>query len=104
SMRRLDEKTDAERVEFVIGNYRAGGLAVVGVRDVLAALSYGQVDEVLMDALAANLRIDDQESKATQESYVAATGAGAMPDRQLQGIADEIVRQAKRTGANLRFI
>ena len=35
-------------VEQLIGDYRSGGLAVVGVPDVLAALSNGQVEEVLL--------------------------------------------------------
>ena len=48
AMRRQDAKDDSEKVEHLIGDYRSGGLAVVGVPDVLAALSKGQVEEVLL--------------------------------------------------------
>jgi peptide subunit release factor 1 (eRF1) len=48
AMRRQDARDDSEKVEHLIGDYRSGGLAVVGVHDVLAALSKGQVEEVLL--------------------------------------------------------
>ena len=48
AMRRQDARDDSEKVEQLIGDYRWRGLAVVGVPDVLAALSKGQVDEVLL--------------------------------------------------------
>ena len=47
-MRRQDARDDSEKVEQLIGDYRSGGLAVVGVPDVLAALAKGQVEDVLL--------------------------------------------------------
>src|SRR5205085_10644973 len=44
AMRRYDAKTDAEKVERLLDEYRAGGLAVVGSRDTLEALAMGQVE------------------------------------------------------------
>jgi peptide subunit release factor 1 (eRF1) len=41
-------ETDRERVEEVIGAWRAGGLGVVGVEEVRKALEVGQVDELLL--------------------------------------------------------
>src|SRR5919199_2736268 len=48
AMRRYDAQTDAERVERLLDEYRAGGLAVVGARDTLAALAMGQVEELII--------------------------------------------------------
>ena len=39
TMREYDAQTDAESVGAMIGEYRAGGLAAVGVHDVLAGSS-----------------------------------------------------------------
>ena len=51
SLRQKDAETDRERVEAVLGAYRAGGLAAVGVEPTLAALALGQVDELLITAV-----------------------------------------------------
>ena len=45
-----DARTDAERVRAMIDDYRAGGLAAVGIHDVLAALSNGQADTVFLSS------------------------------------------------------
>lgn len=86
-MRQRDAKSDAEKAERLIGEYRAGGLAVVGARDTLAALENGQADEVLLSASAERIRWDPHEPEA------------APPD-----VADRIVTQARRTSAAVTFI
>jgi peptide chain release factor subunit 1 len=77
AMRRQDAKDDSEKVEHLIGDYRSGGLAVVGVHDVLAALSKGQVEEVLLS------------TSFSGES-------GELPET--------ILAQARQTGARFRLI
>ena len=77
AMRRQDAKDDSEKVAHLIGDYLSGGLAVVGVPDVLAALSKGQVEEVLLSA------------SATGESEEA---------------SEPILAQARQTGAEFRLI
>ena len=62
AMRRQDARDDSEKVERLIGDYRAGGLAVVGVQDVLAALAKGQVEEVLLSTALDQLRGDEEEA------------------------------------------
>jgi peptide chain release factor subunit 1 len=52
SLRHKDAETDRERVEAVLGAYRAGGLGAVGVEPTLGALALGQVDELLITAVA----------------------------------------------------
>jgi len=87
AMRRQDAKDDSGKVEHLIGDYLSGGLAVVGVPDVLAALSKGQVEEVLLS-----------------------TSAGQFPgDEEGQGLpwvesTETILAQARQTGARCRLI
>ena len=106
ALRRYDAKTDSERVEQLMDEYRSGGLAVIGVHDTLAALSAGQVDELFLSArleeihpgtekigkyllphLPDDLRADDA-GDATHEVKV----------------ADELVTRARQTGAGVTFI
>ena len=77
AMRRQDAKDDSEKVEQLLGDFRSGGLAVVGVPDVLGALAKGQVEEVLLSASSAG------ERETTSENILA---------------------QARETGARFRLI
>jgi peptide subunit release factor 1 (eRF1) len=75
ALREHDATTDRERVEQLVGAYRAGGLATVGAKNVKRAFEVGQVDELLITAT----------SNATQDG-------------------DELIRQARNTSATVRFI
>jgi peptide chain release factor subunit 1 len=75
ALREHDAITDRERVEELIGAYRAGGLATVGAANVRRAFELGQVDELVITA--------------SQE-----------PSEE----ADELIRQAHTTSATVRFI
>jgi peptide chain release factor subunit 1 len=88
AMKEQDAKDDAERVERLLAEYRAGGLVAAGLRDTLKALEIGQVDELLVNATAREIR-DDQEGE--EESVATFT-------------TDELVTRARQTGANIRFI
>jgi hypothetical protein len=48
-----------EKVEQLLGEFRGDNLAVAGVPDTLAALSNGQVEEMLIVASADGLRFDE---------------------------------------------
>ena len=76
ALRELDARTDAERVEQLLGEYRAGGLGVTGRDETKAALEMGQVDELLVSAAI----------------------------RGGEDWADELVVLAKQTDARVRFI
>ena len=80
ALRRHDAKGDAEAVERVLGDYRAGGLAVAGPEETLEALSNGQADELYLTAAAA------PEPSGSAVS------------------ADELVTKARQTKAGIRFI
>jgi peptide chain release factor subunit 1 len=76
ALRELDGKTDAERVQQLLGEYRAGGLGVTGREDTRAALEMGRVDELVV------------------------TAAGG----EAEEWADELVILARQTDARVRFI
>lgn len=73
---------EAERVERIVGEWRAGRLAVAGARDVRKALENGQVEELVM-------------SRAFGESG----GNGAETSA-----ADDLTSRAIATSARVRFV
>jgi peptide chain release factor subunit 1 len=95
AMRRQEAKDDAEMVEHLIGDYRSGGLAVVGVADVLAALSNGQVEEVLLTASLKQFQEDDGEQSAPWVESATPSGDPTY---------ETIMAQAQQTGAQCRLI
>ena len=104
SLREHNLQTDAERVRRLLDEYRAGGLAVVGLRDTLTALYQGQVDELLLSASAREIVCDE-------EDFEGATADGASPGRRsLRGrephlvAADLLVTRARLSGARVTFI
>jgi peptide chain release factor subunit 1 len=113
AMKRLNERTDREKVEAAVGAYRAGGLGVVGPEDTLDALSKGQVEELLVAANVRELQGLGQSGTLTtandaglEESAVdtAAAGEAADGDPEVVRLADELVTKAKQTGARITFI
>ena len=79
-LRERDAKTDAERVERLLGEYRAGGLAAVGLEETRRALELGQADELLISAAL------DREGSAAEKT------------------AGDLVALAHRTGTSVTFI
>jgi peptide chain release factor subunit 1 len=79
ALRKKDEETDEAVVQDLIGDYRAGGLALVGPEPVRAALERGQVDTLVI---------------AAEPGQVVGTDAAA----------NDLVTLAKQTSASVRFI
>ncbi len=106
SLREHDAHTDQEQVERLFNAYRAGGggLGVVGVADTLAALNNGQVDTLIISAVAQSINADNKKLAKTIENYQAAadTAPGVADDRL--EITDELVTKARQTGAAITFI
>ncbi|HJT64843.1 MAG TPA: Vms1/Ankzf1 family peptidyl-tRNA hydrolase [Pyrinomonadaceae bacterium] len=101
--KRHDSLTDSEKVERLLNEYRADDLGVAGVPDTLAALSNGQVEEMLISASANNLVYDEEEVKKVLKLYE--------PDQPLTEelnqriVADELVRRANLlSSARVTFI
>jgi peptide chain release factor subunit 1 len=79
ALRRKDEETDESVVQGLIGDYRAGGLALVGPEPVREALERGQVDTLVIAAEPGQVRGADDA-------------------------ANDLVTLAKQTSASVRFI
>jgi peptide subunit release factor 1 (eRF1) len=103
AFRRQDSLTDMEKVERLLNEYRADDLGVAGVADTLAALSNGQVEEVLIAAKAENIRYDKDEVEKVLKLYDV---DGALPEELDQRtVADELVRRASvLSSARVTFI
>ena len=113
---RLNERTDREKVDAAINNYRAGGLGVVGPEDTLAALLRGQVDELLVTASMGQLQGvpfgGDQVEAAANDAALAepvvetVSAGGEAPDAapEVVRLADELITKAKQTSAKITFI
>lgn len=101
--RRHNSLSDMEKVEHLIGEYRGDGLAVAGVPQTLAALSNGQVEELLITASPANIQFD----KSEVEKVLALYGSDIENAELLEprAIADELVRRANQlSSARVTFI
>ena len=103
ALREQDAQEDAEKVERLLDAFRAGGLAVVGVHETLAALANGQVDELLISATVDQLQADDEGDALLQarapegESNGSTTSPAGI-------VADELVTRARQSSAHITFI
>jgi peptide chain release factor subunit 1 len=115
AMHKVSERTDREKVDAAIGQYRAGGLGVVGPEETLSALLKGQVDELLLTAAMGQLKPlpNGIGAQATANDAVLAEPAvdtvsagGEAPEAapEVVRLADELVTKAKQTGARITFI
>jgi peptide chain release factor subunit 1 len=103
-MRVHNATTDAEKVKRLLDEYRADGLAVVGVAATLAALSNGQVEELLISASMRGIRYDEQQVEKVMAAYAPSTGHTA-DTSEPRTIADELVRRAQQmSSARVTFI
>ena len=113
AMKRLNNRTDREKVEAAIGAYRAGGLGVVGPEETLAALIKGQVDELLiaanmqrMQGMPIGATAGSANDAALAEPAIASVSAGEPAEAQPEVVrlADELITRAKQTSARIMFI
>lgn len=103
TFKRHDTLTDMEKVERLLNEYRADDLGVAGVPETLAALSNGQVEEMLITASADQLQYDAEEVKKVLEVYQ--TDGQLPPELDQRTVADELVRRANLlSSARVTFI
>ena len=110
AMRRYDAKTDAEKVERLLDEYRAGGLAVVGSRDTLEALAMGQVEELIIAARQQDIEGDREDvailsdTEVTEPFVAGHDGAVAAIEPDSVVIAQDLVKRARQNSARVTFI
>jgi peptide chain release factor subunit 1 len=91
--------SDAEKVRRFLDEYRAGGLAVVAVKDTIKALEQGQVDELLISASPSEVRIEEDFDTSSHDH-------NSSGERFSSGLttADLLLTRARQTGARVTFI
>jgi peptide chain release factor subunit 1 len=111
AMREHDAQSDAEKVERLINEYRAGGLAVVGSTETLEALSMGQVEELVIAAQQQSVEGDREDVAILSDAEVVepvvagedgGTVANIEPDSVI--VAADLVARARQTSARITFI
>jgi peptide chain release factor subunit 1 len=104
SLQKHEAKMDVERVERLLDEYRACGLAVIGVQDTLAALSQGRVDELYVNASSDRVCAGDEQAgcNPVDESQEGEALDGAAPAKVK--VREELVRRALLIGASITFI
>jgi len=105
SLQKHEAKMDAERVERLLDEYRACGLAVIGAQDTLAALSQGRVDELYLSASLEAICAGDEQAGcgSVDESQKGSVLSGGAAPMKLK-VKDELVKRALLIGANITFI
>jgi peptide chain release factor subunit 1 len=98
AFRRNDEETDREVIEALLDAYRSRGLGTIGVTGVRAALERGQVDVLVVPAAPAST-VTDQES-----AEVGLATPVEQRSRLDEAVVEELVTEARRTSASVRFI
>ena len=103
AFQRHDSLTDMEKVQRLLNEYRADDLGVAGAAETLAALSNGQVEEMLIAAKAESIQYDEEEVKKVLELY---RGEEPLPDELDQRtVADELVKRANTlSSATVTFV
>ena len=93
AMRMQDAQTDRERVDALVGEYRANGLACVGLEATERALAAGQVDELVIAASPDGIACARLRTAGAEDNRTAAEQA-----------ADGLITSARNTSAAIRFI
>lgn len=107
SLRENNIHTDAEKVRGLFDQYRADGLAVVGLEKTMYALVHGQADELLLSASPDDIRIDrESAAEMSSASRIPAFGTAVKLANEPSGkiIADALISLARKSGAEITFI
>src|SRR5215203_2622771 len=103
AFQRHDSLTDMEKVDRLLNEYRGDNLGAGGVAETLAALSNGQVEEMLIAAKADSIQFDQEEVEKVLKLYDV---DGTVPESlDSRTVADELVRRANLlSSAKVTFI
>lgn len=105
AIRQQDAATDAEKVERLFEQYRAGGLAVTGPQETLEALANGQIDELLISASLERTHADEEPVDAILAPEIPdPEGSTSSDEPRPVLLADLLVTKARQTAAHVSFI
>jgi peptide subunit release factor 1 (eRF1) len=97
--------TAAEKVDRLMQQYRARGLAVVGLQETLEALAKGQVEELLISGAIEETHPHPEEVRAILAPEIPDSEGGTKSEEPRQAsVPDLLVTKAKQTGATVTFI
>jgi peptide subunit release factor 1 (eRF1) len=100
-----EAKTAAEKVDRLMQQYRACGLAVVGPEDTLEALANGQVEELLISGAIEESHLQPEEVEAILAPEIPDSEGGTQSEEPRQAfVPDLLVTKAKQTSATVTFI
>lgn len=103
-----DREQDREAVARMIGAKESSELGVTGVSATLAALSNGQVEELLILASPDRIRYNEENVEQVLEDYAPGDDnslTDALPDTsEKRLILDELIVRAYNSSARIRFI
>jgi peptide subunit release factor 1 (eRF1) len=102
ALRADDARRDADKVEYLVGEYRSGGLAVAGVIETFTALEKGQVEELILAASPSSIETPEEALAVVSNP----AGTTEVPDSAVQAalIADALVTKAQQTSSKVSFI
>lgn len=112
SLREDNLQTDAEKVRDLFDQFRADGLAVVGLEKTMYALAGGQADELILSESPDDILIDKESTAVLSPVRLpvaavdTAVGTAVKPATELSRkmIADALVSLARKTDAGITFI
>jgi peptide subunit release factor 1 (eRF1) len=97
--------TAAEKVDRLMQQYRARGLAVAGPQETLEALANGQVEELLISGALEQSHPQPEEVQAILAPEIPDAEGGTKSEEPRQAsLPDLLVTKAKQTGATVTFI
>jgi peptide subunit release factor 1 (eRF1) len=100
-----EARTGAEKVDRLMQQYRARGLAVVGSQETLEALANGQVEELLISGALEETHPEPEEVEAILAPEIPDSEGGTESEEPRQAsVPDLLVTKAKQTGATVTFI
>ena len=100
-----EAKTTGEKVNRVMQQYRARGLAVVGLQETLEALANGQVEELLISSGMEETHLLPEEVEAVLAPEIPDSDGGTKSEKPRQAsLPDLLVTKAKQTGATVTFV
>jgi peptide subunit release factor 1 (eRF1) len=100
-----EARTAAEKVDRLMQEYRARGLAVVGLQETLEALANGQVEELLVSGALEESHPQLEEVRAILAPELPDSEGGTKSEDPRQAsLPDLLVTKAKQTGATVTFI